>query len=150
MAAFDEKCLFDALTESGISLPRPDRLDDARLTAKLWEVIEALARHDTFLENTDHLSDRQLYAELWNDLLREEPFEPIPKGVGRGFFILDLVGSGSEEDIHLLLKHYADESFRQNWQKDWPDDPIPDHEDPPYDRGRLLPQPEWVKGGPPM
>lgn len=149
MAAFHEKCLFDALTESGVSLPRPDRLDDARLTAKLWEVIEALARHDTFLENTDHLSDRQLYAELWNDLLRDEPFEPVPEGVGRGLFIIDLVGSGSEEDIHLLLKHYADERFRQDWQKDWPDDPIPDHEDPPYDRDRLLPQPEWVKGGPP-
>lgn len=144
MAAFDEqgRCLFDILPEAGILLPPPKQLDDGQLTEKLWEVIDALAHHGTFLQNTDHLSDRQLYAELWNDLLREEPFEPVPEDLGQGFCFIDLVGSGSEEDIHLLLKHYADESFRQSWQKDWPDDPIPDHEDPPYDRDRLLPQPE--------
>lgn len=152
MASFDEqvKPLFDVLIESGISLPPPDRLDDAQLTAKLWEVIDAMARHQTFLENTDHLSDRQLYAELWNDQLREEPFEPMPEELGQGFFIIDLVGSGSEEDINLYLKHYADESYRRIWMKDWPDDSMPDHEDPPYDRDRLLPQPEWVKAGPAM
>jgi len=153
MSAFDEQeeNLFDDLTEAGVSLPPPDGLDDSQLTAKLWEVIEALALRSTFLLNTDHLSDRELYAELWDDLLRE-PFVPtsVPENVGQGFWFLDLVGSGSEEHIFLHLKHYADEEQRRIWLEDWPDDPMPDHEDPPYDRDRLLPQPEARKIGPAM
>lgn len=153
MAAFDEQesNLFDELTEAGVLLPPPDGLDDSQLTAKLWEVIDALALRSTFLLNTDHLSDRELYTELWDDLLRE-PFVPIsvPENVGQGFWFLDLVGSGSEEHIFLHLKHYADEEQRRIWLEDWPDDPMPDHEDPPYDRDRLLPQPEARKSGPAM
>jgi hypothetical protein len=151
MAAFEERerSLFEILIEAGVSLPPPHGLEDAKLSAKLWEVIDSLALHATFLDNTDHLSDQQLYAELWNDLLHE-PFEPIPEGMGQGFFVLDLVGSGSEEDIYLHLKHYADEKYRLIWREDWPEDPMPDHEDPPYDRDRLLPQPEQRKVGPLM
>ena len=154
MAAFDEqeeRSLFDDLTEAGFSLPPPDGLDDAQLTAKLWEVIDALALRRTFLYNTDHLSDRQLYAELWSDVLRE-PFvpTPVPEDIGEAFFFIDLVGSGSEEHHFLQLKHYADEEYRRIWLEDWPDDPMPDHEDPPYDRDRLLPQPASKKSGPAM
>lgn len=154
MAAFeeqDESSLFDGLTQAGVTLPAPDELDDPQLTAKLWEVIDALALRSTFLLNTDHLSDRQLYTELWDDLLRE-PFIPmsVPEDIGQGFFFIDLVGSGSEEHIFLHLKHYADERDRQIWLEDWPEDSMPDHEDPPYDRDRLLPQPEARKSGPAM
>jgi hypothetical protein len=149
MAAFEaqeESSLFDVLAKAGVALPPPDGLDDSQLTAKLWEVIDALALRRTFLLNTDHLSDRQLYAELWNDLLRES-FDLVPEELGEGFFFIDLVGSGSEEHIFLHLKHYADERDRRIWLEDWPDDPMPDHEDPPYDRDRLLPQPESRKSG---
>jgi hypothetical protein len=51
--------------------------------------------------------------------------------VGQGFFFIDMVGSGSEEHIFLHLKHYADEDYRRIWLADWPEDPMPDHEDPP-------------------
>lgn len=154
MAAFDEQeesSLFDDLTAAGVALPPPDGLDDAQLTAKLWEVLDALALRRTFLHNTDHLSDRELYTELWNDLLRE-PFVPIsvPENVGQGFWFIDLVGSGSEEHLFLNLKHYADDEQRRIWLEDWPDDPMPDHEDPPYDRDRLLPQPVSKKSEPAM
>lgn len=74
----------------------------------------------------------------------------VPANVGQGFWFIDLVGSGSEEHIFLHLKHYADEEQRRIWLEDWPDDPMPDHEDPPYDRDRLLPQPEARKNGPAM
>jgi hypothetical protein len=153
MAAFEEQeeNLFDALTEAGVSLPPPDDLDDSQVTAKLWEVIDAMALRRNFVYNTDHLSDRQLYAELWNDVLRE-PFVPmpVPEDIGQGCFFIDMVGSGSEEHLFLQLKHYADEEYRRIWLEDWPDDPMPDHEDPPYDRDRLLPQPESRKSGPAM
>ncbi len=65
---------------------------------------------------------------------------------------IDILGSGSEADNDLWLKHYADEETRQHWLKDFPDDEIPPHEDPPYDRDRHLPQatygpPEEDEGG---
>ena len=43
----------------------------------------------------------------------------------------------------LYLKYYADDDFRQTWQQDFPSDPIPKHEDPPYDRDGLLPKPDY-------
>ena len=49
-------------------------------------------------------------------------------------------GSYGEEEVHLSLKHYADEQERARWAKDWPEDEMPAHVDPPYDRDRLLPQ----------
>ena len=55
---------------------------------------------------------------------------------------LDVLGGGSEEDLHLNLKYYADEEERRDWAKDWPEEPMPAHEDLPYDRDRHLPQPD--------
>jgi hypothetical protein len=31
-------------------------------------------------------------------------------------------------------------SIERQWAHDWPDDPVPEHEDPPFDRDRFLPQ----------
>jgi hypothetical protein len=44
------------------------------------------------------------------------------------------------------LKYFADEEWREDWLKQFPDYSMPDAEDPPYDRDRLLPQPTY---GPP-
>jgi hypothetical protein len=141
MAAYESrepKPLLDALAESGVILPAPEELDDAQIGAKLWELIHGLALFGTFLHCTDHLSDRELYTELWREELRE-PAVLMPEDTSFGYHI-DMVGSGSEEHIHLYLKHYADERTRQSWKEDWPGDEIPEHEDPPYDRDRRLPQ----------
>ena len=54
---------------------------------------------------------------------------------------LDLLGSGSGEDTHLYLKHYAEEDERRRWRGDFPSDEMPGHEDPPYNRDRHLPRP---------
>jgi hypothetical protein len=62
----------------------------------------------------------------------------------------DLVGSGSEEDTRLYLKYYADEEDRRRWLERWPSDRVPEHEDPPYDRDRRLPQSEDRTDGPIM
>jgi hypothetical protein len=151
LEAFDsaeEKALFDALIEGGVALPPPEELDDTQVSSKLWEVIHAMAGLGAFLHSTDHLSDRELYAELWRDALRE-PGVLLPDHLDYAVHI-DLISSGSEEDILLRLKYYADEEERQQWREDFPEDLIPDHEDLPYDRDRLLPQAEDRMPGPVM
>jgi len=41
------------------------------------------------------------------------------------------------------MKYYADDDWRQRFQKEFPDFVMPEHEDPLYDRDRLLPQPNY-------
>jgi hypothetical protein len=135
---------FELLVQGGMELPAPEELDDSQLTAKLWEVIRGLAMLRVFLYSTDHLSDRELYEELWHEVLREEsPDMPINENSACH---IDLVGRGSEEDNELYLRYYADEETRYHWAKDWPNDAMPEHEAPPYNRDRDLPardQAEW-------
>jgi hypothetical protein len=132
---------FQQLENAGVSLPPPDSLSDEELTAKLWEIIQKLALLHVFISQTDHLSDRELYTHLWTDSLREET-KAMPLVAGSAWH-MELLGSYSEEDMQLFLKYYADDDFRRQWHKDWPKDPIPAHEDPPYDRDRLLPKPDY-------
>lgn len=135
---------FELLVQGGMELPAPKELNETQLSIKLWEVIRGLAMLRTFLYCTNHLSDRELYEELWHQVLREEtPDMPINEDSA---FHIDLVSSGSEKDNELYLRYYADEEARSDWAKDWPDDAIPAHEPPPYDRDRHLPtrdQVEW-------
>ncbi len=135
----DETTHFAQLEQGGVALPPPDELDDEQLTAKLWEVIHALARINVYLSTTDHWSDRELYEQLWRDALREFTMD-FPPGSDWNCHI-DFLSSGSDEDNQLYLKYYADEEYRQQWHGDWPDDPIPPHEDPSYDRDSKLPRP---------
>lgn len=128
---------YQQLEEAGVKLPAPEAMDDEKLTAKLWEVIEALAGIRVFLENTNHLGDRELYTELWSKVLREET-KSIAFDQYSAWHI-DLIGSGSDEHIYLWMKYYADEGTRRQWMKDWPDYEMPEHQEPPYDRDRRLP-----------
>ena len=140
--------LCDTLVEMGVSLPPPEELTDAQLSAKLWEVIEALAFLGAYLEHTDHLSDRELYTTLWNEELRAAaPF--IPDDPDSAWHI-DFVGSGSEEDVALYLTYYADEEERRAWADDWWDGPLPTSKPPPHDRDRHLPQPHRGEDLPPQ
>ena len=52
---------------------------------------------------------------------------------------IDVIGGGSEEDIEIGLRYYDTEEQRGHWAKDFPDDVIPPHEAPPFDRDRHLP-----------
>ena len=132
---------FQQLENAGVSLPQPDSLKDEELTAKLWEVIQKLALLRVFIDQTDHLSDRELYTYLWTDCLREET-KAMPMGANAAWHI-QLLSGGSEEDNLLYLKYYADDDWRRHWHEEWPSDPIPPHEDPRYDRDRLLPKPDY-------
>jgi hypothetical protein len=134
----EETCHFLLLERAGVELPPPQELDDERISAKLWEIIHALAGMNCFLAQTDHWSDRELYEHLWNETLRElTPDFPSSSGWTHH---IDFLSSGSEEDNLLYLKYYADDEYRNRWHEDWPDDVIPPHEDPPYDRDSKLPK----------
>ena len=130
--------LFRMLENSGLELPSPESLAHVDVTTKLTETIERMASLGAYLLHTNHLSDLALYEYLYNDGLREEAVL-FPENPGYAYMI-DLTGSGSEEDNHLYLKCYADEQQRQQWALDWPDDTMPEHEDPPFDRDKHLPQ----------
>lgn len=128
----------DLLRRIGVELPPPDELDDAGVTAKLWEVIRGLERLRTFLYSTDHLDDRALYALLWGEALRQHTVDMSDEPTGACH--LDLIGGGNDGDMQLYLRYYADEPSRQRWQRQFPDAVLPPHEDPPHDRDRHLPR----------
>jgi hypothetical protein len=130
---------FQQLIEAGIELPEPDSLNDEQLTAKMWEVIHALARIDVFIHFTDHLSDRELYGDLWGRVLREE-VPDLPHGGWSEH--VDLLNS-TDPTHHIYLKYYANENVRRDWLVDFPDYDMPAHEDPPYDRDSRLPNGGW-------
>ncbi len=136
-----ETCHFNQLTEQGIDLPAPEELADTALTAKLWEVIHGLAKRNVFLSTTNHWSDRELYEKLWHDTLHEITAD-FPPNSGWNCHI-DFLSGGSDEDNNLYLKYYADEEWREQWRRDFPNDVIPPHVDPPYDRDSKLPKSQF-------
>ena len=126
------------LENSGLEVLAPETLDDDALKIKLKEMIDRMASVGTYLLHTNHFSDRDLYEYLYHQALREETVL-FPENPSYAYMI-DLTGSGSEDDNQTYLKYYADEQYRRQWAHDWPDDPMPEHEEPPFDRDRFLPQ----------
>jgi hypothetical protein len=133
----------DHLAAGGLELTPPDRLDDQELGARLRDVIHAMALRNMYVMSTDHLSDRELYAELVEHLHEETMMGPATPTAGFNF-VIDLVSSGSDEDTTLYLKYYADDDYRRRWHEDYPEDEMPEKVEPPYDRDRFLPQPDWT------
>ena len=130
--------LMTLIENSGMQVPAPDTLDKDALKVKLKALIERMASLGAYLLHTNHVSDRELYDYLYTDGLREEAVL-FPENPSYSYMI-DLTGSGSDEDNQIYLKYYADEEHRRQWAHDWPDDVLPEHEDPPFDRDRFLPQ----------
>ncbi len=130
--------LLRLLENAGLEVPAPETLDDDALKIKVKELIDRMASVGAYVLHTNHLSDRDLYDYLYHDALREETVL-FPENPSYAYMI-DLTGSGGEDDNATYLKYYADEEYRKQWAHDWPDDPMPDHEEPPFDRDRFLPQ----------
>jgi hypothetical protein len=130
--------LFRLLENSGMVISPPAELEETLLSEKLIEIIEKAASMGAYMLHTNHLTDRELYQYLYDEGLREEAVL-FPENPSYAFMI-DLTGSGTDEDNQIYLKYYADEEHRRQWKLDWPDDPMPDHEDPPFDRDRYLPR----------
>lgn len=136
----EQTCHLFQLEELGVEVPAPEEIDDSQLAAKLKEIFAALATQNTFFSQTDHLSDRELYEHLWHNALREATPD-FPPGSGWNCHV-DMLGGCSEEDMQNQLCYYADEQERNDWKERWPEDEIPPHVDPPYDRDRWLPKAE--------
>jgi hypothetical protein len=129
---------FEQLAEGGYVPPHPDDLTtDEQVHAALWELIRRLAARRTFLSHTDHLSDRELYEHLVFESLHERQKDvDIPDMNCH----LDVLGGCSEEDIENSMRYYADDEYRAQWQKDFPEYHMPAKVKPPFDRDRLLPK----------
>jgi hypothetical protein len=126
----------DLLHERGVEFPSSTSLDDAKLNAKLWEILEAMSAIGLYVTFTDHLSDRQLYDRLVNEILLEEAFlDPDDPCMGE---VCDLIGNGTEEANRIYLVYYADEEERQDWAARF-GDPLPPRIPRPHDRDRFLP-----------
>jgi hypothetical protein len=130
--------LMQWLANAGLQVPPPEALSDEAIHQKLWEVINRMASLGAYLQNTNHLSDRELYSFLYREGLREEVvlFPENPSYM----YGLDLLGSGSEEDMQVYMRYFADEEYRQKWAADFPDFEIPLREQPPFDRDKDLPK----------
>jgi AcrR family transcriptional regulator len=124
----------ELLAEDGMHPLSPDLIPAYEIEAHLERLIEALAQRGILLCRTDHLSDHELYTVLVEHVLAEET-ESYP--IHSGWFThIDLAHYGGS---HAFLRYYADESERQEWHHDFPHDPMPPHEEPPYDRDQWLP-----------
>jgi len=130
--------LLRLLENAGLQVTPPESLADDVLKIKLKEIIDRMGAVGAYLVHTNHLSDRDLYQYLYHEALREETVL-FPENPSYAYMI-DLTGSGSEDDNQTYLKYYADEEHRRQWAHDWPDDRMPEHEEPPFDRDRFLPQ----------
>lgn len=127
----------EQVTRSGIELPETERLDDAQISAKLADLIARLGRRRTFLYHTNHFSDRELYEWLRERGLREEvPDVPVSPNYS---YHLDVLGSYGEAEVDLYNRYYATEEQRQKHAREYPDWPLPPHEDPKYNRDATLP-----------
>lgn len=127
------------LIKDGVFLPSPDSLKTReRLHSKLWQVIRGLGRRGVYLCNTDHVSDRELYSLLWYRYLNDSTVD-VSRQPGISLR-LDLLGSGSLEDVQTYLRYYADEEERQEWAQQLGDGQIPERGKAPYNRDRFLPK----------
>jgi hypothetical protein len=129
---------FDELVRAGLTPPPAEELDDVALTAALSAMIRGLEQLGVYLEFTNHLSDRDLYVRLWSSVLRE-PMALTPDDADSAWHI-DMSCAGSDDDgVEAYLMYYADEETRRRWAEEYPDCPVPERREPPFDRDRHLP-----------
>ena len=130
----------EKLKSVGYEMPDPNELSESALGLELWQVIQRLAEVRVFLYSTNHLSDRGLYENLFRELLTVDV--PDLSLDEHSAYHIDILGSGSDEDVALWLTYYADENERSGWQKENPNEHLPPHMTPPFARDHLLPKRE--------
>jgi hypothetical protein len=129
----------DQLRRAGAAPIPPAELTAETVTAKLWELLHHLACRGFYVRHTDHLSDTELYAALWAEGLRDDALLP-GRPSRTSAWVHDFIGSGSEADTALWLRYYATNEEHAAHVQDWPDDPLPPREPPPFCRDWRLPQ----------
>jgi len=131
------------LIHDGIELTYPSLLDTPeKMHNKVWEVLHGLAARRVFLQYTNHLSEAELYDKLWYELLNCQTVDISWDADASS--LLDLLGGGTDEDLRVWLTYFASDDEREWWSECLSAEhaPIPEHEEPPYARDRLIPRRE--------
>ena len=92
------------------------------------------------MEGTDHLSDRELYSHLWHQSLRDDIPEPSEDDGARGTLMCAALAATR---TLARISRFMHDAAREDWLKEFPDYVMPPKQDPPYDRDRHLPRPDW-------
>jgi len=129
------RALFEA---GGFPLPSPGDLDDDQLTVRLWQLIRRMERVGIYLTSTDHLDDRALYS--WLRSVGLDTFVITAPGSTSSYTMLDIIGSGSDEDFETWARYYMDAAEREHWAEEHPDEPLPETKPRPFNRDRFLPR----------
>ncbi|MBS1726910.1 MAG: hypothetical protein JST51_09330 [Armatimonadetes bacterium] len=139
----EETTLGRELSLRGLAPKPSSEVADGDLHRALTDLIWSLEELRVFVEDVDHLTDRELY-----DALLEycgEPTVCFAGDVNAGTH-WSAIGAFSEDDIQIWLRYYADDEARARHLADFPDDPMPPSELPPYPRPwipvRTYPAPE--------
>jgi len=103
---------------------------DNRVSEELTTLLDRLADLGVVVDSTDHLSDRELYSWLLESGHLETNLAPLPDS----FLHIDIIGSGSDEDILLYLTYYASGEDRARWKEQFPDEELPPRKPLPYER----------------
>ncbi len=111
-----------------LTLPQPDRLDEAGLHDLLWQTIHKLFERRIVLDFTDHLSDRELYCVIFRDIL---PCSEKKIDSSTNYLHWDCADVGG--DATTWLRYYATPQERRAWAEDF-NDPLPEAEEPPHRR----------------
>jgi hypothetical protein len=128
----------EILTRHGFTPLPPSALDDRQLPGRLWEWLYAAAARRFFFCSSNHLSDRDFYTLLWEQWL-DEPTADIPvEAETNTTTIVSEFNAGGLSHEEIWLRYYADDAGRVPMM---PDEIIPPHENPPFDRDRFLPTP---------
>lgn len=137
--------MWNVLEERGWTVPDPEGLSDEdvlrHLTVLCWNLYDL----NIVIEYTDHLSDRDLYAHMLDWLKTEETHtvHDIPGSTMHH----SPIGSYGPEDIQVWLRYYAGEDDRARHLLDYPGEPIPPAELPPYPRDWMPVRPaDWYCG----
>jgi hypothetical protein len=125
------------LVRKNLPLLPPAEITDETLTPILWELLHHLAWCGFYILHTDHLSDRELYAGLWQRGLRDPAY--LPGRNPRSGWFHDFLDSGDDAEMQLWLRYYASDEERARHVEDWPADPLPPREKPPFHRDWRLP-----------
>jgi len=124
--------IYVELRRRGWLPPDPASLSDAALTLALERLVLDLSWLNVYLHATDHMSDRELYSQIVEHVeYNETPLWPDDPGSA---ISISFISHGTDEELQIFLRYYADETEREWWKEHYPSLPIPTSELPPYPR----------------